>query len=188
MHELYAKNLEKNVFMNDILNTYNNVGIVIGDYKEYESRVDKAYSLYESNYINKLILCGGIGLIPKLSGIFNEPQCNLMLDYATSLGMPKDILFTECQANITYEKILYSISYMVEKDIDFNNIVLISSDYHLKRCYLIAKMLTKQIKDVNLQAVGSYYEGINKDNWSTTIGGKVRVRKEYMLSRRYDNI
>ncbi|WP_432665922.1 YdcF family protein [Wukongibacter baidiensis] len=90
----------------------------------------------ESNYNQKLILCGGKGKDEKFS------EAYVMEKYLIDHGFSKDMIFKEEKSRSTYENIKYAKDIIDIVDSRDNIKVAISSnDFHLFRAKLIARRL-----------------------------------------------
>lgn len=96
------------------------------------ARVNAAYEYLEANENAKAILSGGQGNGENIS----EAQC--MFNILTEKGIDENRLFLEDESTNTYENIKNAKEIIEENHLD-ENIVIASSDFHLKRATMIAE-------------------------------------------------
>ncbi|MFH1377067.1 MAG: YdcF family protein [Candidatus Woesearchaeota archaeon] len=97
--------------------------------KETKSRVKKAVKLYKKRVSNKILMSGGI---------FNGKSISyLMKKYAVGLGVKSKDLFIEEKSKDTIGNAVFSKS-IIKKN-KWKNIIIVTSDYHLKRSLYIFK-------------------------------------------------
>ena len=175
--------LEKIVFQNDNFSFSNsNVAIVFGNSNEYKERLNKAFELYKNGNIEKIIVSGGYGYYPSLKKEIIVPEAIRMNQYALTLGFDKKDIIIEDKSKTTEENIILSFELLKNKHFDFKNLLLISSDYHIKRCYELALNILKNYNtNSNLQAASNKYSLINKDNWDESINGITTIKKEAVI-------
>lgn len=151
---------------------------------EMESRVNTAVTLYKKGYIKKIIFSGGKNGIssakknptPKeiekrehdIAYIIkdNKSEAERMKEYATQLGVPIEAIILDEYSNNTIEN-MKNLKTMIKEN---NDIILISSHYHLKRCLAIAiKYFSKEMNFIPFGATTGYFE---KENYKNTELGK----------------
>ncbi|MBL7197030.1 MAG: YdcF family protein [Candidatus Omnitrophica bacterium] len=102
----------------------------------YEERVQHAVELYKEGYAKYMIFSSGYMYA------FKEPLVMKVL--AISLGVPEEAIILEDKAKNTYENIKFTKKILVDKGWD--EILLVSSPYHMRRISLVAKKLTRGTK------------------------------------------
>lgn len=170
-----TKFLEKKVFTpNNPLTNYD-IAIVFGGPDMIPTRINQAIKLYNQNKISKILITGGIGYFNKDK---TTTEANIMKEYLIKNKIPiKDIL-VENKSKNTKENIINSINILKDKyDLNKTKILLISSDYHIKRCQ---KLFSKYLSNFSIYGVKSQ---INKNNWFNTIKGILTIIKEYFLQK-----
>lgn len=125
----------------------------------YEERVQYGVELYKKGFAKHLIFSSGYMYI------FKEPV--VMEALAVSLGVPKNAIILEDKASSTYENVKFTRNILSEKGWD--EILLVSSPYHMRRVFLVAKKITPEINIIYTPVPnGRFYKhGIN------TFGKKV---------------
>ncbi len=102
------------------------------------SRVDKAIELYQSNFVNKIILTGS-----NAPGELSEST--VAFRYAKEKGVDSKIFEIENSTTSTTEQIAYVKSNVFRRD-NINDIILVSDAYHLPRIMEISKFYDVSIK------------------------------------------
>lgn len=135
--------------------------LVFGNSNLINQRVDAALMLYNSKRVQKLIFMGGIG------GISNEnkdtkSEALKMSELAIEKGVnPSDILI-EDKSNNTFENVDNAFELIKDEISTLNNVIIVTSEFHIKRCYAIIK---KKHPDINISMVPAKDGFSDKDNW-----------------------
>lgn len=108
--------------------------IVFGN-KKNTKRLDKVIELYNKDLIRKIIISGGIGY---LSLNIIKTEAKFMKEYLLNNSVKEEDIIIEDKSRDTKENVINTIK-ILNKDRNINNkkILLISSNYHIKRCYLL---------------------------------------------------
>ncbi len=93
-------------------------------------RLDQAYELYREGLVQYLILSGG-------KGDDGLTEAEGMKRYLVERGVPSDRLLLEDQARNTAENIAYSQTILSDRN--WNQIYLITHDYHMYRALRLAE-------------------------------------------------
>jgi uncharacterized SAM-binding protein YcdF (DUF218 family) len=93
----------------------------------YQERVKQAVDLYHQGHAANLVFSSGF------SFVFREAE--LMRDLAVSLGVPTEAVILETKAANTHENVRF-VSRILE-DQDWNEALLVSSPYHMRRAVLV---------------------------------------------------
>ncbi|MGN1345082.1 MAG: YdcF family protein [Traorella sp.] len=91
-------------------------------------RLDKAYEYANNNLDSQLVLCGGITRENSIS------EASVMYDYLVKKGISSERLILEDKSTDTIENIHNSLNYIQPN----SKIVILSSNYHVKRAKMIA--------------------------------------------------
>ncbi len=102
----------------------------------YLERVEQAVELYKAGYAKNIIFSSGYMYI------FKEPL--VMKALAVSLGVPAEAIILEDKARNTYQNVGFSERIM--KDKGWNEILLVSSPYHMRRVSMVFKKIGSGIK------------------------------------------
>ena len=97
----------------------------------YRERINHGIWLYENDYVDYLILTGGIGEGNTLSDAYIAKQ------YAVSKNVPEEAIFIEEKSTITEENLEYSKDIM--DDNSFTTAIIVSDPLHMKRAMLMAE-------------------------------------------------
>jgi len=98
----------------------------------YEERVNYAVELYKKGFSNNLIFSSGS------VSTFSEPYIMRLL--ALSLGVPENAIALEDKADSTYNNVKFTLEIINKKG--YNNLILVSSPYHMRRASLVFKRLS----------------------------------------------
>ncbi|WP_238883672.1 YdcF family protein [Clostridium sp. YIM B02551] len=120
-------------------------------------RTLKAKELYSEGLGEYIILSGGQGSGEEIS----EAMC--MKKILVDNGIPEDKLLLEDKSKNTYENLRNSKEIVKEKN--FNNVIVVSNEFHLRRAKMIGDKLN----------INAKYSGVFvKDEWLTEIYGGIR--------------
>lgn len=116
---------------------YSDVAIILGAGTSnskvspvYRERINHGIWLYENDYVDFLILTGGIGEGNDVSDAYIAKQ------YAISKSVPEQAIFIEEKSTITEENLENAKAIMDENS--FNSAIIISDPLHMKRAMLMA--------------------------------------------------
>ena len=96
----------------------------------YRERIDHGIWLYENDYVDYLILTGGVGQGNNASDSYIAKQ------YALSKSVPEQVIFIEEQSTITEENLEKAKVIMDENS--FDTAIIVSDPLHMKRAMLMA--------------------------------------------------
>lgn len=136
-------------------------GLVFGNSMLIKERVEKAVELYNNKRIQKVIFMGGI------NGVSNQnnsiiPEADKMKEIAIEAGINENDIILDNTSNNTFENIDNAMS-LLKNEIDtIKNITVITSEFHLKRCYAIIK---KKYPNINITLVAAKDGFSDSDNW-----------------------
>ena len=134
-------------------------GIVFGNSMLIKERVNTAYDAYKSGRIKKVIFSGGS------NGVSNQNNDTVaeavkMRKLAIKLGIKEEDILIDDKSNNSFENVKNSF-YLI-KDQNITEIAIITSEFHLKRCYAIIK---KIFPDINVIMIHSKDGFSDRDNW-----------------------
>ncbi len=137
-------------------------GIVFGSYTLQKYRVEQAASLYKEGRVKKLILTGGKGGI---SNINNEdvPEAEIMKMSLVEKGVSEQDLILDDTSNSTIENGINVAKILNNLEGSIQELLLISSEFHLKRCMAIMKKYYKENIDYILVPAKDGFT--DKENW-----------------------
>lgn len=162
---------DKNLSDKDIANiVYSNIedneksskyALVFGNSMLIKERVSRAVELYKDERIKKVIFMGGV------NGVSNQDnslvaEADKMSELAIELGIKKDDIIVDNTSNNTFENIDNAM-YILRNEINtIENITVITSEFHLKRCYAILK---KNYPNINVTLATAKDGFSDSDNW-----------------------
>jgi uncharacterized SAM-binding protein YcdF (DUF218 family) len=94
------------------------------------SRLEKAYDLYQNDYTNRIIVSGGI------LGENQKSEAEVMKSVLVSKGVPEEDIIIESKASSTIEN--FQFSKTILDSLKENQVILVTSEYHIFRSQLIA--------------------------------------------------
>ncbi len=162
---------DKNLSDKDIENiVYSNIedngksskyALVFGNSILIKERVSKAVELYKDERIRKVIFMGGV------NGVSNQSnsaiaEANKMKELAIKMGIDERDIIVDDTSNNTFENVDNAM-YLLKDEINtIKNITVITSEFHLKRCYAILK---KNYPNINITLVAAKDGFTDSDNW-----------------------
>lgn len=160
---LTDKQIEKIVFF-DINDSGKSAkyGIVFGSYTLQKYRIEQAIKLYKEGRVEKLILTGGKGGISNKN---NEdvPEAELMKASLVKNGISPQHLILDNSSNSTIENGINVAKILNNLHENIQEVILISSEFHLKRCMAIMKKYYKTNIDYILVPAKDGFT--DKENW-----------------------
>lgn len=160
---LTDKQIEKIVF-SDINDSGKSAkyGIVFGSYTLQKYRIEQAIKLYKEGRVEKLILTGGKGGISNKN---NEdvPEAELMKASLVKNGISPQHLILDNSSNSTIENGINVAKILNNLQENIQELILISSEFHLKRCMAIMKKYYKTNIDYILVPAKDGFT--DKENW-----------------------
>ena len=160
---LTDKQIEKIVF-SDINDSGKSAkyGIVFGSYSLQKYRIEQAIKLYKEGRVEKLILTGGKGGISNKN---NEdvPEAELMKASLVKNGISPQHLILDNSSNSTIENGINVAKILNNLHENIQEVILISSEFHLKRCMAIMKKYYKTNIDYILVPAKDGFT--DKENW-----------------------
>ncbi len=133
-------------------------GFVFGNSMLIKERVNTSVSAYKNGRIKKIIYMGGI------NGISNQdnstiPEAIKMKQLALSLGVKEEDILIDDTSNNTFENIENAMKLLPS---DIHHISIITSEFHLKRCYAILK---KNYPNISVTMISSRDGFSDRNNW-----------------------
>ncbi len=126
------------IFRNTDEKTKSDVAIILGasTYNGevspvYKERINHGIELYNENYVDKLIVTGGIGEGNDVS------DAESAKNYAVMCGIPEIDIFIEDKSAITQENLENSKAIMDENNL--KTAIIVSDPLHMRRAMLLAK-------------------------------------------------
>lgn len=131
---------------------------VFGNSMLIKERVNTSVDTYRSGRVKKIIYMGGS------NGISNQdnstiPEAIKMKELALSLEVKEDDILIDDTSNNTFENIENAMKLLPR---DVSHISIITSEFHLKRCYAILK---KNYPNISVTMISSKDGFSDRDNW-----------------------
>ena len=149
--------------------------LVLGTASPNIDRTPKAVECYKAGLCQKLVFSGGVYWDTEY-GRLTEAQ--YMERYALEHGVKQEDIILDNMARTTIENMLcgaIAIHRAFEYISEIKDLIIITSDYHMRRSMLIAEATLPRF--IALHPVASKGP-ICKDNWTETERGVKRIRKE----------
>lgn len=133
-------------------------GFVFGNSMLINERVNTSVEAYKKGRIKKIIFMGGV------NGVSNQnnstiPEAIKMKELALSLGINEEDIFIDDTSNNTFENIENAMKLLPN---NINHISIVTSEFHLKRCYAILK---KNYPNISVTMIPSKDGFSDRDNW-----------------------
>ena len=132
--------------------------LVFGNSMLIKERVTTSVDAYKNGRIKKIIYMGGS------NGISNQdnstiPEAIKMKELALSLGVKEEDILIDATSNNTFENIENAMKLLPN---NINHITIITSEFHIKRCYAILK---KNYPHIAVTMISSKDGFSDRDNW-----------------------
>ncbi len=132
--------------------------LVFGNSMLIKERVNTSVDAYKKGRIKKIIFMGGV------NGISNQDNSTIaeaikMKELALSLGVDENDIAIDDSSNNTFENIENAMKLLPP---DTSHISIITSEFHLKRCYAILK---KNYPNILVTTIPSKDGFSDRDNW-----------------------
>lgn len=136
-------------------------GLVFGNSMLLKQRVEKAVELYNKNRIKKIVFMGGT------NGVSNQDnsvvaEADKMKELAIKMVISENDIIVDNTSNNTFENVNNAIALLGSDEDNSNNITIITSQFHLKRCYAIFK---KYYPNFSITLVAARDGFSDSDNW-----------------------
>lgn len=133
-------------------------GFVFGNSMLINERVNTSVEAYKKGRIKKIIFMGGA------NGVSNQnnstiPEAIKMKELAISLGVSEDDILIDDVSNNSFENVENAMKLLPN---DVKHISIITSEFHLKRCYAILK---KHHPNIAVTMISSKDGFSDRDNW-----------------------
>ena len=138
--------------------------IVFGNSVQIDERVNTIIQKYREGRFEKIILCGGTGGISN-SANNSESEASRYKKKIVDAGIPETCIYLEEQSRNTFENIDNAMKILISEEGIVDSLSIITSEYHLKRCYLA---FAKMYPHINITMIPAYDGYSDKDNWSNS--------------------
>lgn len=124
-----------------------------------DERTLKAVEMYKQKRVKKLVFMGG-GYGDSNASLDHIPESHKMRELAIKNGVnPSDIIVEDKSRN-TEENVLFSIN-LLDKS-HFDKVMLITSEFHLKRCNALIKKIIPNVSTILVKAPDGNHD---RNNW-----------------------
>lgn len=132
--------------------------LVFGNTMLIKERVNTSVDAYKRGRIKKIIFMGGA------NGVSNQdnsiiPEAIKMKELAVAMGISEEDILIDDKSNNTFENVENAMNLLPN---DVNHISIITSEFHLKRCYAILK---KYHPNIAITMISSKDGFSDRDNW-----------------------
>lgn len=132
--------------------------LVFGNSMLIKERVNTSVDAYKNGRIKKIIFMGGA------NGVSNQdnsiiPEAIKMKELAVSSGVNEDDILIDDASNNSFENVANAMKLLPN---EVNHISIITSEFHLKRCYAILK---KNYPNMSVTMICSKDGFSDRDNW-----------------------
>ena len=159
--------------------------VVFGNSVQVDERVKTVIEKYNEGRFEKIILCGGTGGISN-SANNSESEANRYKKKLLAAGIPESCIYLDEQSQNTFENITNAMNIIISEDGIIDSLSIITSEYHLKRCYLA---FAKMYPHINITMIPAYDGYSDKDNWFNSTNewdtGRCMVTWERNLLTKY---
>ncbi|AIQ37487.1 hypothetical protein R50345_24365 [Paenibacillus sp. FSL R5-0345] len=132
-----------------------------------QGRVEQAAELYKAGYAPYIILSNAKE---------STSSSGDMLRTALNLGIPQGVIYTENEAESTYQNAEFTLPKM--KEYDFQSAIVVSSEFHMRRVkFLFGRVYKKS--DIELTYVSSA-SGYNAKRWWSDRKSRETTFNEYV--------
>lgn len=133
--------------------------LVFGHAMLINERTTHAVKMYKEKRVKKLLFLGG-GYGDSNSSDDHVPESHKMRSLALSLGVNPEDIMVEDKSKNTSENIINALKLLNLKTID--TIMLITSEFHLKRCQAIIKKILPKMKFILVKVKDGIHD---RENW-----------------------
>lgn len=163
------------LFMNNRIDTCD-VGILFGGVSMIPNRADAAIKLYNDKIIKKILVSGNKSY---LNPFRHTKEANDLYEYLINKGVRKEDILIEDKSKDTYSNVKYSIKLLSKLyDINSINIMIITSDFHGKRCLTL---LSRYVSEEHIYYYGVLDNITDRDNWFNNKYGRKIIKREMFL-------
>ena len=141
-------------------------GLVFGNSMLIQERVNRAVEVYREGRVQKLIFMGGVNGVSNQDGTIVS-EAERMKELALRLGIKSEDILLDCDSNNTFENIENALSVLDGELPALSSISIITSEFHLKRCYTILK---KRYPNLEVHMITAKDGFTDSDNWFLSDG------------------
>lgn len=135
--------------------------LVFGNSMLIRERVETTVKEYKNKRFEKIIFMGGV------NGVSNQNHEDIaeaikMKDLAIKLGVNEEDILIDTTSNNTFENVDNALLLIKQELPTINNITIITSEFHLKRCYAILK---KKLPFLEITMIPAKDGFTDRENW-----------------------
>lgn len=135
--------------------------LVFGNSMLIRKRVETTVREYKNKRFEKIIFMGGT------NGVSNQTHEDIaeaikMKDLAVELGVNEEDILLDTTSNNTFENVDNALLLIKQELPTIKNITIITSEFHLKRCYAILK---KKLPFLEITMIPAKDGFTDRDNW-----------------------
>lgn len=135
--------------------------LVFGNSMLIKERVETTVREYKNKRFEKIIFMGGT------NGVSNQTHEDIaeaikMKDLTIELGVNEEDILLDCTSNNTFENVENALLLIKQELPTINNITIITSEFHLKRCYAILK---KKLLFLEITTIPAKDGFTDRENW-----------------------
>ncbi len=140
---------------------YSKYCLVFGNSMLLKERVETAVREYKNKRFEKIIFMGGV------NGVSNQDNSNIaealkMKELAIKLGVKEENILLDTTSNNTFENVDNALELLKDELSTIKSLTIITSEFHLKRCYAILK---KKLPWMEVTLISAKDGFTDKDNW-----------------------
>lgn len=152
-----------------------NFAFVFGAEQDY-LRVRRAVELYKEGVVEKVLITGGVSPYNRDQ---EHPEADELAFYAQKCGVEQADLFVENRASCSEENVTFSLSLLAKAGYDpyILSYVVVSSDFHLKRCITLLRNALGEDAEI-YYAASSRHHSANRRGWRHSNEGRFLIFKE----------
>ena len=156
-----SKNIVDEIVFSNIEDTgeFCYYALVFGHAMLIVERTLKAVEMYKQKRVKKLVFMGG-GYGDSNVSKDHIPEAHKMRELAIKNGVNPDDIIVEDKSRNTKENILFALD-LLDKS-NFDKVMLITSEFHLKRCNALIKKIIPGVSTILVKAPDGIHD---RDNW-----------------------
>ena len=131
--------------------------IVFGNSSQINERAQATFEKYKEKRFEKIVLCGGSSNINN-----KESEANRIRKILIEKGIPDNCIYMDEKSQNTFENIDNAMKIILENENNINSLSIITSEYHLKRCFL---SFVKKYPNISITTIPAYDGYSDKLNW-----------------------
>ena len=162
VNSIYDDSLITNVVFSGINDDFKNNKwcIVFGNSLQVDERVKTVIDKYQEKRFEKIVLCGGTAGISNSSNN-TESEARRYKKKLLDANIPEDCIYLEEESQNTFENIDNAMK-IINSQEEVSSLSIITSEYHLKRCYLA---FAKKYPNISITMIPAYDGYSDRTNW-----------------------